>query len=173
MHAINVDGYNLATFHLVKYTNDEEIQEYMDTSETKYKNICISCCMFSVKAAELSVPAELSRFWTNHEPGNKHMKGGIRMDSSLFSYIEDPGPLAEPRSSMYENEGEDAGASSPSHMRNYLATIDRLPAKRSAAGRWGEQRTTIFPGEHLLPLLLELFVPAVPSVGCFKAQINR
>ena len=38
--------------------------------------------------------------------------------------------------SLYENEGEDAGASSPSHMRNYLATIDRLPAKRSAAGRW-------------------------------------
>ena len=58
-------GYNLATFHLVKYTNDEEIQEYMDTSETKYKNICISCCMFSARAAELSVPAELSRSLTN------------------------------------------------------------------------------------------------------------
>ena len=60
------------------------------------------------------------------------------MDSSLFSYREDQGPLADPRPSLYENEGEDAGASSPSHMRNYLATIDRLPAKRSAAGRWRE-----------------------------------
>ena len=83
MHAINVDGYNLATFHLVKYTNDEEIQEYMDTSETKYKNICISCCMFSVRAAELSVPAELSRSLTDHKPCNKHMQGGILSDSSL------------------------------------------------------------------------------------------
>ena len=64
------------------------------------------------------------------------MQGGIRMDSSLFSYREGQGPLADPRPSLYENEGEDAGAASPSHMRNYLATIDRLPAKRSAAGRW-------------------------------------
>ena len=54
------------------------------------------------------------------------------MDSSLFSYREGQGPLADPRPSLYENEGEDAGAASPSHMRNYLATIDRLPAKRSA-----------------------------------------
>ena len=95
--------------------------------------------MFSARAAELSAPAELSRFWTNHEPGNEHMQGGIRMDSSLFSYREGQGPLADPRPSLYENEGEDAGASSPSHMRNYLATIDRLPAKRSAAGRWAEE----------------------------------
>ena len=99
--------------------------------------------MFSARAAELSAPAELSRFWTNHEPGNEHMQGGIRMDSSLFSYREDQGPLADPRPSLYENEGEDAGASSPSHMRNYLATIDRLPAKRSAAGRWRNYLATI------------------------------
>ena len=132
MYAISVDGYNLATFHLVKCTNNEEIQEYMNTSETKYKKICISYCMFSVRAAELSVPAELSRFWTNHEPGNEHMQGGIRMDSSLFSYREGRGPLADHWSSLYENEGEDAGASSSSHMRNYLATIDRLPAKQRA-----------------------------------------
>ena len=46
------------------------------------------------------------------------------------------GTLVHLRPSLYENEGEDAGAASPSHMRNYLATIDRLPAKRSAAGRW-------------------------------------
>ena len=49
--------------------------------------------MFSARAAELSVPAELSRSWTNHEPGNEHMQGGIRMDSSLFSYREGRGRL--------------------------------------------------------------------------------
>ena len=49
------------------------------------------------------------------------------------------GTLVYMRPSLHENEGEDAGASSPSHMRNYLATIDRLPAARSAAGRWREK----------------------------------
>lgn len=88
MYAISVDGYNLATFHLVKCTNNEEIQEYMNTSETKYKKICISYCMFSARAAELSVPAELSRSLTDHKPCNKHMRGGILSDSSLFSYRE-------------------------------------------------------------------------------------
>lgn len=53
------------------------------------------------------------------------------------------GALVDPRPFLYENEGEDADASSPSHMRNYLATIDRLPAKRSAAGRWRNYLATI------------------------------
>ena len=59
------------------------------------------------------------------------------------------GALVVHRPSLYENEGEDAGASSPSHMRNYLATIDRLPAKRSAAGRWRETIWRLAPIDRL------------------------